>query len=105
MIAFSDDMRAAIRGIRAFLFDNMYRAPRIMAQRARVTRVLETLFPLYLGDPGLLPRRWQVEIDAARGTDAALARLVADYIAGMTDRFALQEHARLTGRSALEDMH
>jgi dGTPase len=101
VIAFSDDMRESIRGIRAFLFDNMYRAPRIMAQRARVTRALEALFPLYMGDPGLLPRRWQGEIDAARGTDAALARLVADYIAGMTDRFALQEHARLTGRSAL----
>ncbi|MBS0122795.1 deoxyguanosinetriphosphate triphosphohydrolase [Thetidibacter halocola] len=102
VIAFSSGMTAAIRDIRAFLFANMYRAPRVMEQRARVTRALEALFPLYMNDPALLPRRWQSEIEAAT-TETALARLVADYIAGMTDRFALQEHARLTGEDVMRD--
>ena len=102
VIAFSDGMWASLRQIRSFLFSNMYRAPGVMAQRARVTRALEALFPLYMGDPSLLPRRWQAEIEAAE-TDGTLARLVADYIAGMTDRFALQQHARLTGENVLLD--
>ena len=103
VIAFSDPMRAAIAEIRTFLFGNMYRAPRVMEQRARVTRALQDLFPRYLADPALLPRRWQPQIDAARGSEAALARLVADYVAGMTDRFALQQHALLTGTDILHD--
>ncbi len=102
VVAFSSGMAEAIRQIRAFLFDNMYRAPKVMEQRARVTQALETLFPMYLDAPDLLPRRWQPQI-AASGGEAGLARLVADYIAGMTDRFALQEHARLTGRDVLHD--
>ncbi|MHA6344816.1 deoxyguanosinetriphosphate triphosphohydrolase [Roseivivax sp. CAU 1761] len=102
VIAFSDAMAGAIRAIRSFLFGRMYRAPSVMAQRARVTEAVEDLFPIYLARPDLLPRRWQADIAAA--TDrTALARLVADYIAGMTDRFALQSHAELTGRDVLAD--
>ena len=52
---------------------------------------------VYMSDPELLPRDWQTEIAQAR-TDRQLARHVADYIAGMTDRFALQQHKRLTGK-------
>ncbi len=102
VIAFSQEMHDSLRRIRAFLFENMYRAPRVMEQRGKVTRVVEHLFPLYMGDPGLLPRRWQGQIADAR-TEADLARLVADYIAGMTDRFALQQHARHTGTYILHD--
>lgn len=100
VIAFSDDLRHALREIRAFLFQNMYRAPQVMAQREQVTRVVEDLFPIYMADPSLLPRRWQDDIAAAQ-TETELARLVADYIAGMTDRFALQSHAHLTGQDIL----
>ena len=73
-----------------------YRAPSVMEKRAEVSRVVEDLFPIYLGDPHQMPARWHAEIDAAPD-DTALARIVSDYISGMTDRFALQDHARLTG--------
>jgi dGTPase len=92
-VAFSDAMAGEVAAIRAFLFERMYRAPSVMAERGRVTRVVEALFPLYLGRPDLLPEDWQAEV-AAAGDGPALARLVADYVAGMTDRFALQAWAR-----------
>ena len=99
VIAFSPEMIAAIGEIRAFLFKNMYRAPSVMAQREIVTEVVTELFPIYMERPELLPENWNATQVAAAG-DAALARLVADYMAGMTDRFALLEHARLTGADA-----
>ncbi|ETX14623.1 deoxyguanosinetriphosphate triphosphohydrolase [Roseivivax halodurans JCM 10272] len=102
VISFSDEMWAAIREIRTFLFTRMYRAPSVMEQRTRVTAAVHDLFPIYLERPDLLPQRWQPEIAAAAGT-TELARLVADYIAGMTDRYALQSHARLTGVDVLHD--
>ncbi|AVO39124.1 deoxyguanosinetriphosphate triphosphohydrolase [Pukyongiella litopenaei] len=96
VIAFSDPLLARLREIRGFLFTRMYRAPSVMKIRAEVTQVIEDLFPLYLSRPELLPGQWQAEI-AAVADETALARIVSDYIAGMTDRFALQEHARLMG--------
>lgn len=104
VIAFSDRLWAELRQIRAFLFENMYRAARVMEQRARVTQVVEDLFPRFMADPRLLPARWQDEIAGLRD-ETALARLVADYVAGMTDRFALQLHAELTGTDILLDGH
>ena len=94
VIRFSPDVWADLQKIRTFLFARMYRAPSVMLKRAEVTLVVEALFPFYMHDPVLMPERWHADIDAAKG-DTALARIVSDYIAGMTDRFALQEHARL----------
>ncbi|SFD98523.1 deoxyguanosinetriphosphate triphosphohydrolase [Roseivivax sediminis] len=102
VIAFSAEMHAAIQEIRAFLFERMYRASSVMEQRMRVTAAVNDLFPIYLERPELMPGRWQPQIAAASGP-AALARLVADYIAGMTDRYALQSHARLTGVDVMTD--
>ncbi len=99
VIRFSDQMWHDLRQIRAFLFQRMYRAAPVMKKRAEVTQVVEDLFPLFMQDPGLLPRHWARQIEAVRQDRAALARMVADYIAGMTDRFALQEHARLVTNS------
>ncbi len=96
VIAFSHRTREQIGEIRAFLFDHMYRAPPSWSSAKRSRRWSNDLFPLYMDRPEELPRRWHDDIAAAEG-DAGLARLVADYIAGMTDRFALQQHARLTG--------
>ncbi|AXI46203.1 deoxyguanosinetriphosphate triphosphohydrolase [Sulfitobacter sp. SK012] len=95
VIRFSDSLWRDLREIRAFLFTRMYRAPVVMEKRAEVTQVVEDLFPLFLAQPDLLPRHWARSIAAAGNDRTALARMVADYIAGMTDRFALQEHARL----------
>ncbi|WP_170438973.1 deoxyguanosinetriphosphate triphosphohydrolase [Ruegeria arenilitoris] len=96
VIRFSDDLWAQLNNIRAFLFTRMYRAPSVMEVRAKVSRVVEELFPIYLSDPRQMPRHWHSDIEAATD-ETALARIVSDYIAGMTDRFALQDHARLTG--------
>lgn len=96
VIAFSDSLWADLKEIRAFLFGHMYRAPAVMKKREEVTCVVNDLFPLFMDRPELMPSRWQSRVVQA-ADDTALARLVSDYIAGMTDRFALQEHARLLG--------
>ncbi|WP_300514921.1 deoxyguanosinetriphosphate triphosphohydrolase [Aliiroseovarius sp.] len=95
VIRFSDGLWADLKVIRKFLFTRMYRAPSVVEMRNRVTAVVEDLFPLFLAQPELLPADWHADLARARGDDTALARLVADYIAGMTDRFALQTHAKL----------
>ena len=93
VIKFSDALWADLKEIRAFLFTRMYRAPSVMDKRAEVTEVVEELFPLFMQRPDLMPARWQTRLQNVDET--TLARTVSDYIAGMTDRFALQQHARL----------
>lgn len=96
IIAFSEEVTRDIKVIREFLFRRMYRAPKVVEMRERVNAVVQDLFPVLLEYPTHLPSRWQADVDAATSkTD--LARLVSDYIAGMTDRFALQIHDRLVG--------
>lgn len=95
VIRFSDALWADLKQIRSFLFTNMYRAPSVMVERERVTCIVNDLFPLFLSNPDLLPAEWRRNVDAR--DEVALARSVSDYISGMTDRFALQEHARLIG--------
>jgi dGTPase len=95
VIRFSDQIWQDMRAIRSFLFQRMYRAPSVMQKRVEVTQVVNDLFPLFLENPDLLPRHWASQIAQAGQDRITLARMVADYIAGMTDRFALGEHARL----------
>ncbi|MEL7176868.1 MAG: deoxyguanosinetriphosphate triphosphohydrolase [Pseudomonadota bacterium] len=94
VIQFSDALWSDLQQIRKFLFTRMYRAPKVIEMRENVTAVVEDLFPLFMADPAHLPREWRADV-AAVTDETGLARIVADYIAGMTDRFALQEHARL----------
>ncbi|PVA11501.1 deoxyguanosinetriphosphate triphosphohydrolase [Pelagivirga sediminicola] len=96
VIRFSPVLWSDLQGVRRFLFTRMYRAPKVMVQRAQATNVVDGLFPFYMEQPEHLPRRWQGDVDAAK-TTTELARLVSDYIAGMTDRFALAQHARHLG--------
>jgi dGTPase len=96
VIIFSNDLWHDIKVIREFLFIRMYRAPSVVQMRERVTKVVEELFPLYMNQTNLLPAEWQVDIENAKD-ETALARIVSDYISGMTDRFAQQEHTRLLG--------
>jgi dGTPase len=96
VIRFSKPLYQDLKAIRSFLFTHMYRAPSVMKERARVTETINGLFPLFMSRPELLPAEWRADV-AAAGHEVALARIVADYVAGMTDRFALQEHARLLG--------
>ncbi|KIN64830.1 Deoxyguanosinetriphosphate triphosphohydrolase-like protein [Sulfitobacter noctilucicola] len=97
VIRFSEQMWQDLREIRSFLFNRMYRAPSVMDKRAEVTVVVEELFPLYLSQPDLLPRHWARQIEEAGSDKMRLARMVCDYIAGMTDRYAYAQHARLLG--------
>ena len=96
VIRFSKPLYQELKAIRSFLFTRMYRAPSVVVMRKQVTEVVNGLFPLYLAQPELLPDEWRHDIAAAT-SEIELARIVADYVAGMTDRFALQEGARLLG--------
>jgi dGTPase len=94
MIRFSKPLYQELKAIRSFLFTRMYRAPSVLVMRNEVTEVVNGLFPLFLSRPELLPQEWRHDIEAAQG-ETELARIVADYVSGMTDRFALQEGQRL----------
>ncbi|PJF10653.1 deoxyguanosinetriphosphate triphosphohydrolase [Pseudorhodobacter sp. MZDSW-24AT] len=101
VIRFSKPLYQELKAIRSFLFHRMYRAPSVMAVRSKVTQVVRDLFTAFMSDPSLLPEEWEHAVQAC--TDQTeLARTVADYVAGMTDRFAIQEHARLCGGALIE---
>ncbi|MGZ8400982.1 MAG: deoxyguanosinetriphosphate triphosphohydrolase [Methyloceanibacter sp.] len=93
VVAFSADMQRELDLLRAFLFARVYRHPRIAAIMGEAEGVVADLFARYSRDPEALPRDWR-EQAPPRGTPA-YARYISDFIAGMTDRFALAEHRRL----------
>ncbi|MEM6608029.1 MAG: deoxyguanosinetriphosphate triphosphohydrolase [Pseudomonadota bacterium] len=93
IVTFSPDLLADLAVIRTFLFDRMYRAPSVIDMREEVTGVVHALFPFYLAHPEHLPKQWRKDV-AQAADEVSLARLVSDYIAGMTDRFALECHRR-----------
>ena len=80
--------------IRDFLFQRMYRHWRVNRTMAKSKRVVQVLFSLLHGGPAMLPPLWRARAGEAGSAKAAL--VVCDYIAGMTDRFALEEHRRMT---------
>ena len=95
LVGFSAEMQAADRAIKTFLFRAVYRSEAVMVQMRAAEAVVETLFAAYMATPGELPEEWRR--DLAPSDRPRLARRVCDYIAGMTDRFALLEHRRLAG--------
>lgn len=94
IVAFSADTAAADVAIKTFLFARVYRSDFVMAKMRSAERVVEELFAAFMADPGSLPEEWR---GAERGDRERLARRICDYIAGMTDRFALGEHRRVCG--------
>lgn len=94
LAGFSESVEAAFADIRRFLFARMYRHWRVNRMMAKAKRVIEEMFPLFHGQPNLLPDEWGAAAMAA--TETGRARIVADYIAGMTDNYALDEYRRLT---------
>ena len=94
VVQFSPGLWKNLKEIRGFLFQNMYRAPRVMEQREHAAQVVGDLFQIFMSSPNILPEEWG-RVMALDVTDFYKARVVADYIAGMTDRFAQQEHDRL----------
>ncbi|WBU54592.1 deoxyguanosinetriphosphate triphosphohydrolase [Paracoccus sp. SCSIO 75233] len=93
IIRFSKPLYQNIKAIKSFLFTRMYRAPSVVDERKLVTAMLRDLFPLYISNPEMLPKHWQAEALAASETERA--RIVLDYVAGMTDRYAMAEWERL----------
>ena len=90
---FSPAMAEADRAIKGFLYPRMYRHQRIMRIMADAERLVCSLFARYLERGGDMPAEWAQTADEA--DEAARLRHIADFIAGMTDRYALTEHARL----------
>ncbi|MGQ0526951.1 MAG: deoxyguanosinetriphosphate triphosphohydrolase [Alphaproteobacteria bacterium] len=96
LVSFSPDMKHKVDELRDFLYERMYRSPSVKRIWLKVERIVGDLFTAFCNDPELLPRTWQARAEEEGITDkSALARVVADYIAGMTDRFALREHERM----------
>lgn len=93
LVAFSEAMAANDRALKGFLFPNMYRHYRVNRMTSKVRRMLGDMVDLLMAEPNLLPTAWQRPDKLA--TESGKARLVCDYVAGMTDRYAMEEHARL----------
>ena len=98
VVAFSDAMTQQAKGLRDFLFERMYRHYRVNRMASKARRIVQELFRLLLAEPQCLPTEWRQQADGP--DNPGTARVVADYIAGMTDRYALDEHYRLFDRYA-----
>ena len=98
LVAASEEMAAAAREIKALLKQALYRHPQVVEQTGRAKQVMRDLYRAYSTDPALMPPQHAERVPTEQA--------VADYIAGMTDRFAWREHARLRagGSSASQDV-
>ncbi len=94
LVAFSAEMQSTNRLIKRFLFQRLYRHFRVNRMMVKARRIVSELFEQYQQAPICLPDEWRRRAEAADG-EAGTARLIADYIAGMTDRYAMAEHAKL----------
>ncbi|MGP9803929.1 deoxyguanosinetriphosphate triphosphohydrolase [Paracoccus sp. NSM] len=97
IIRFSKPLYQNIKAIKSFLFQRMYRAPSVVVERESVTRMVNDLFPHYLAHPEAMPDQWH-QAARALNDETERARLVLDYVSGMTDRYAIAEHQRLFRR-------
>ena len=97
VIAFSEPMARDLEILRDFLFTNMWRHYKVNRMTSKAKRVVTDLFNLFMSEPNTLPNEWQ---ETEQGTlvdnkEDIVARVIADYIASMTDRYAILEHERL----------
>jgi dGTPase len=93
VVTFSAAMAVAERELKSFLYANLYRHPSVMTVRAGADQVVRELFDAYFADPRAMPEGWREGLD--RAEDHVKARYAADFLAGMTDTYALKEHRRL----------
>lgn len=93
LVGFSETHRAKDAELRKFLFANMYRHPEVNRKMSLARRVVGDLFQLYLAEPNVMPREWLRLAGEPKSLETA--RIVSDYVAGMTDRYALEEHRKL----------
>ncbi len=90
VVAPSPQTHAMTRELKHFLYERLYRHPRVVRMQIKAERILTALFEAYLAEPGQLPRDEQEKL-----AERSLHRVICDYIAGMTDRYALQEYAKM----------
>ena len=90
VIGYSEDMQRRNRELKDFLYSNLYRHFRVVRMQVKAERIITNLFTAYRDEAAILPSSFQ-KLAAVRG----LERTICDYIAGMTDRFAVEEHSRL----------
>ena len=97
VIAFSPEMARDLETIRDFLFTNMWRHYKVNRMTSKARRVVTELFDLFMSETNTLPSEWQMHDGRAIGTldETSRARVIADYIASMTDRYAMLEYQRL----------
>ncbi|PVB63668.1 deoxyguanosinetriphosphate triphosphohydrolase [Labrenzia sp. 011] len=93
LVGFSEEMAVAEKDVKRFLFARVYRHRDVLAVRRLVARVVRDLFSGFKEDPALMPSPWNEGLQELSEDD--VARRVCDYIAGMTDRYAIEEHRRL----------
>lgn len=93
VVGFSPAMAEAEREVKKFLFARVYRHEDVLAVRRKVSKVVRDLFDQFMSEPDLMPETWLENLDGSNMS--VRARRVCDYIAGMTDRFAIDEHRRL----------
>jgi dGTPase len=93
LVAFSPEMNEHLSRLRAFLHERMYRHWRVNRTRSQARRILADMFELFMREPDVMPNEWGSR--ALAMDEGGRARLVCDYIAGMTDRFAIEEHRKL----------
>ena len=92
LVAFSDEIYAEHTELKRFLNKFLYQHEKVLLMTGKAQKMIEVLFERYMSNPGEMPKEFFVRA----GTDEkTAARVVADYIAGMTDRFAIAEHERL----------
>ena len=102
LVCFSDQMALQSTSLKRFLLQNLYRHPQVMQTTQAAQQMVRDLFDAYMSDPAQMPQSHIERFDGSDGPQAAAAkpeRVVADYIAGMTDRFAGKEHERLMGHA------
>jgi len=100
LVQFGPDMRLKSQALKTFLLHQLYRHPQVLQTMNQAQQIVHELFRAYVADPHEMGEGFLARAEAARGAadaQSASARVVADYIAGMTDRFAAREHERLTG--------
>jgi dGTPase len=93
LVAFSPRMFEDLSRLREFLFERMYRHWRVNRTRSQARRILAEMFQLFIVEPDVMPAEWGAKAMAA--DEQGRARIICDYIAGMTDRFAIEEHRKL----------
>lgn len=98
LAAFSEEMYAHNKELKAFLMKHMYRHYKVNRMSSKARRVVKELFEIFHSEPECLPTKWRMQVDKAGSQQCAV--LVADFIASMTDRFAIEEHRRLYDLSA-----